>query len=1304
MCRDRVKLGCSSHPKHLFEHQTIAELAAIAQPVAPAQSAQEPVSGRVPLTPIQQWFLEQDFLAPDHYNQSLLLTVSQRLDYRGLEQAIHTLLNQHDALRLRLEQVNGQWQQVNLAAEPIPPVIHIDLAALPSAAQTQAIEAATAALQTSLSLVRGPLLRVAGFDLGMNQSSRLFIVTHHMAMDAVSWRILLEDLQTAYQQRHQEQVQLSPKTTAFQQWAESQAWSNSTEQQEALADWLPLLPTAIAPLPIKPQGGTHPATNTEASAHTLSVALSTEETTALLRQVPQAYRTHMNDILLAALGMALSGWIDSPNVLIDVEGHGRESGNTAIDLSRTVGWFTSMFPVCFNFDAGHSPGETLKAIKEQLRHVPQRGVSYGRLRYLGEESIRAQLRSRPQAQVSFNYLGQLDQPLDNGLFEPAPESKGAEKSLRNHRLYLLDVSGFILAGRLQLNWVYCESLHERDTIEHLAHRCLTQLRSLIHHCLSPNAGGYTPSDFPLATLDQPQLDELWRRDRQIEDLYPLSPVQQGILFHTLYAADSELYGTQLTYTLRGALNKSALQQTWQQLIERHPVFRTAFLWDLDQPLQRVRQQVPLPWQSHDWRSQTPEEQQAQLTAFLQRDRARGFDLNVAPVMRLTLIRLADQVYEFVWSSHHLLLDGWSLPLVFNEIFTLYTALCRGQSPTTTSSRPYRDYIAWLQMQDLATAERFWRSLLQGFKAIQFNPSALLSNGSQTSSQSFAIQTKPLSHQTTQTLQALAHHHRLTLNTLVQGAWAMVLSHISGANDVVFGVTSAGRPIDLTNAESSIGMFINTLPARVLVDAQAPLVPWLQQLQAQQLQARQYEYTPLRQIQQWINWPTATPLFESLVVFENYPADIASPQLPDGLEIQNVRSVVNNSYPLTVRILPGQELTLQLMYDAARFKANGMTDWLEQLTALLLQIASLDTEPDTPLARLLDTVFKPKPVASPLAFKNRRRKLVSVSADELVQVTDLQPGSALPMVIQPSDQALRLTDWAKSHRAWIESQLYQRGGILFRGFQVQGAEDFGELMQAIAHELMTYTYRSTPRTHVHGQVYTSTEYPANRSIPLHNEMAYASQYPAKIAFYCVQPAQQGGETPIADSRRVFAGIDPAIRSQFQHHGVLYVRNYGSGLDLPWQNVFQTDQRSVVEDYCRHANIDFEWWGNDQLQTRQVCPAIATHAQTGESVWFNQAHLFHVSSLEPDVQQSLITELSCQTLPRNAYYGDGSAIEDSVLASIRQVYVQETILFPWQAGDVLLLDNLLTAHGRRPFVGPRTVLAGMADPILTTPNSL
>ena len=326
----------------------------------------------------------------------------------------------------------------------------------------------------------------------------------------------------------------------------------------------------------------------------------------------------------------------------------------------------------------------------------------------------------------------------------------------------------------------------------------------------------------------------------------------------------------------------------------------------------------------------------------------------------------------------------------------------------------------------------------------------------------------------------------------------------------------------------------------------------------------------------------------------------------------------------------------------------------------------------------------------------RRKAIHLSQEVLIKAECLSADRCLPLVVQPTIEGLKLTGWAKSNRDFIETKLRNHGAILFRNFNVKTISEFEQFIIAISGELLNYSYRSTPRSQVSGKIYTSTEYPAYQSIPLHNEMSYSRDWPLKIWFFSIKPAEHGGETPIADSRRVFARIDPRIRERFIQKNLMYVRNYRDELDLSWQNVFQTTSRAAVEEYCRKVGIEFEWMHGDRLRTRQLCQAVAAHPKTGEMVWFNQAHLFHISSLTSEIRETLISDFSEEDLPRNTYYGDGSAIETSVLDEIREVYQQEAVSFPWQEGDVLMLDNMLTAHGREPYVGSRTVVVGMAEP--------
>jgi len=321
----------------------------------------------------------------------------------------------------------------------------------------------------------------------------------------------------------------------------------------------------------------------------------------------------------------------------------------------------------------------------------------------------------------------------------------------------------------------------------------------------------------------------------------------------------------------------------------------------------------------------------------------------------------------------------------------------------------------------------------------------------------------------------------------------------------------------------------------------------------------------------------------------------------------------------------------------------------------------------------------------------KRKAIALSQETLVNESFLRTGDTLPLLLEPAVQGLSLSMWAAGNADFIFQKLRSNGGILFRGFEVGTVNEFEVFLQSLLGDLFNYSYRSTPRTQVSGQIYTSTEYPEHQTIQLHNEMSYSRSWPMVVGFCCLVAPSHGGETPIANSRKVFEAIESGVRDRFIEKGVMYVRNYGDALDLSWRDVFQTSDRLEVERYCREAGIEFEWKGQNELQTRQVCQAVATHPYNGANVWFNQAHLFHVSSLEPEIKESLL--MSTSELPRNAYYGDGSTIEEDALEEIRRAYANETIVFPWKTNDVLVLDNMLTAHGRRPYKGARRIVVGM-----------
>ncbi|GCE23095.1 amino acid adenylation domain-containing protein [Dictyobacter kobayashii] len=925
-----TQAGLALSPKDIFQHPTIAELALVIGRTRQQNAEQGLVEGLVPLTPIQHWFFAQNWPNPQHFNQAQLWQVPGLLTSELIEKALLCLIRHHDALRLRFsQQANGSWLQVNADMQHITSLVEsVELAHIPEEQQQTLMQTAINAAHTSFDLARGPLIKAVHFHLGDHVPGRLLLVIHHLVVDVVSWRILQEDLEQICQQLLRgEAINLPAKTSAFQQWSKQlEQYVQTPALQSEMKYWEQIQEQSV--LPVDQVAGA----NTVDSTRVYKTGLDLAETQALLHDLPAHYHTQINDVLLTALMLAFADWGKLSSLVIDLEGHGREEIGGDLNLSRSVGWFTTLFPIRLLLPETQDPGQVLQSIKEQLRSIPQHGLGYSLLRYLGTEENQQRLTTVLQPQVSFNYLGQLDagRQLEatapsSRLLQAAHEASGIPQDLQGVRVHLLDISAHITEQRLWMSWEYSGNNYEQETIARLAQSYLQALRALIAQSRSSQAQYFTPTDFPLATLTQTQLDRMQQRQQEIEQIYALSPLQQGLLFHALYTQQSGMYMVQEAFKLAGRLDLKAFTHAWQTLLERHTILRTAFAWEeLDEPVQIVYTHSTPPITYLDWQMKTEEQQQQQFAQFLRADYQQDFDLQHAPLLRLAVMQLTEDSYYFVQSFHHLLLDGWSLSLLKQEFFACYTAYLGDKEPVLQPIRPYQEYIAWFKQQDMALAERYWRKQLAGFTA----PTPLNSVPvipAQADEPMYSDYDIALPIQLTQRLQQFARQHHCTLNTCFQGAWALLLSRYSREQDVVFGITVSGRPAALQGVEEMLGLFINTLPVRVQVSPHTEVVPWLKELQSQQLERGQYDFSPLLQVQGWSDIDRGSALFESLLVYENYPR-LATPEQnnetgqPAFHVLETIRTMQQTNYPLTVVVMPegDQAHTMRFVYDQTRF--------------------------------------------------------------------------------------------------------------------------------------------------------------------------------------------------------------------------------------------------------------------------------------------------------------------------------------------------------------------------------------------------
>ncbi|MEQ5837804.1 condensation domain-containing protein, partial [Marinobacter sp. NFXS9] len=900
------RAGIELTPRQLFEHQTVADLAAVAS-FASAQTHTVELERAFPLTPIQHWFFDQAMPQPDHWNQALLLKPGEPLDVDALAQALQAIYRHHDGLRLRFTRTDGDWHQAYAVAsedDDILRTVDTDL---------EHLSAECDRAQASLNLSDGPLMRAlhARLDDG---SERLLLAVHHLAIDGVSWRILLDDLMQAYEQaRRGETIDLGPKGTPFQAWAVQlpSVWDETVSAEEA-AYWSAI--PAPAPLPgVKASGP-----NTVEHLAQATMALSAEMTGELLTDAPRAWRTQIKDLLLTALGDALYRWTGWSESVIALEGHGRESLIDGLDLSRTVGWFTSLYPVCLS--GGGDPVANLKATKETLRRVPRGGLGYGVLRYLKGETALPDL----SGAVLFNYLGQVDEGGPDGLVM-AEETPGAPRAADAPLGFELSLDGQVRDGQLSFTCSYSQARHDSETIERLMAYLHDALETVVATCRE--TAGVTPSDFPLVDLDQAALDALPVSPSVIDDILPLTPMQQGIMFHSELGDASDAYVNQVSVTLDD-LPVAAFKAAWQSAIARHPILRAAFIHapGAGVPLQLVHREVTLSIRELDWRTRAS----MTLDALCEQEKSAPFDLGQPPLMRMVLVRLGEHRWQMIWTLHHILLDGWSSAALLSEVMqeTL------GGQPVHPAR--YRDYFQWLVQRDAATTETFWREQLQAFaEPTRLAPLLADSQCLPAEDATLADIVLTLDHDR---LSAFARQQQVTLNTLIQAAWTLILQRYTGQRQVAFGATVSGRPASVAGMDRQLGLFINTLP---VVQAPAPeqrLGDWLAQLQTHNLALREHEYTPLYQIQQYAG-QSGRELFDSLLVFENFPVDEALRSDAASVRVSNLQVSEQTHYPLSLAVEAGQGLILHLHYrndQVSPARAEALAGQMEQLLAAMTQ--------------------------------------------------------------------------------------------------------------------------------------------------------------------------------------------------------------------------------------------------------------------------------------------------------------------------------------------------------------------------------
>ncbi|MEV6058663.1 amino acid adenylation domain-containing protein [Nocardia asteroides] len=921
--------------RDVFERKTVAALAAVASESAVDIVHELPGGGvgAVALTPIVHAMLDRGDTW-GRYGQAVLIGLPAGFDRTALAAAVQVLLDHHDLLRCSLRRVGDEWEWLvaepgSVAAETLIDVVRAD--------GTDDIERALQNAADRLDPTAGAVVRVVLLERG-EADPQCWLVLHHLVTDGVSWRILLPDLATAAFGGT-----LAPVGTSFRRWAHGQADQVSGRSAE-LPLWQRI---AATPDPALGSDTFDPARDVVSTMAQVQTTVPAELAHAVVTTVPERFHCGADDVLLAALTMAVCRWRERTGALLTLEGHGRsESLLPGADVSRTVGWFTSVYPVAVElagidlddaFAGGAAAGAAIKATKEQLRALPDRGVGFGVLRYLDDETAAA-LADTPAPQLSFNYLGRAG---TGGEGPWLPRRFAATDDDRAPLAAVVDINAVLTDAGLEVTWAYAGRLLAAAEVDELAALWSAALDALATHARTAGAGGRTPSDFALVAVDQPQIDRWESTYPTLADVWPLSPLQYGLLFHALYDSDTaDGYTVQSVLTLAGTVDAARLRAAAQGLIDRHENLRVAFVETDDGPRQLVLAAAEIHWEDVDLTGLADPGQRAdELNRILALDAMTRFELTRPPLVRFTLVRTAPGEFRLIMTNHHLVLDGWSTPLLVRELLALYVTA--GDAAVLPPARSYRDFLSWLADQDPDASLAAWQQYLAGIDT----PTRAVPTLAGITSTETAMISHDLPAATVARLEAAAREAGATVNTLVQVSWSMLLAMLTGRTDVVFGSTVSGRPPELPGVEEMVGLFINTVPVRVSLDPAEKVTDLLARVQAEQARLMDHQHVGLAAIHRAVG---LAELFDTLTVFESYPIDReALSQALDiaGMRVLDVEGTDATPYPLNLMVIPlrgeaggGDALRITVKFMADQLGTAAAQSLLDRFVRLLGQLA------------------------------------------------------------------------------------------------------------------------------------------------------------------------------------------------------------------------------------------------------------------------------------------------------------------------------------------------------------------------------